>query len=287
MKTFISWSGERSKAVANLLNEWLKCVVQQVEPWISTEMNRGSLWFTEILGELKCSASCIVCVTPENKDRPWLLFEAGALACGLTAGNVCTLLIDLEEKDIQHPLAEFNATLPNREGMLALVKTLNNRTARPLDEKRLTKVFDASWDDFEGPYQEAVKMKTVHIKPAKREDSDILADILETTRDISRRLAGVEGIKTLEVSVDPTPLTKISQRPLTAVEKFTYQLVSYCKENSVWPTSLSTSQFNQALGFSESALIDESVRADIIMRATSLFRYATPRAREETGNSNT
>ncbi|EFD2076446.1 toll-Interleukin receptor, partial [Escherichia coli] len=28
MKVFISWSGQRSQAVAELISDWLKCVIQ-------------------------------------------------------------------------------------------------------------------------------------------------------------------------------------------------------------------------------------------------------------------
>lgn len=32
MKVFLSWPGERSKAVANLLSDWLSCVIQASRP---------------------------------------------------------------------------------------------------------------------------------------------------------------------------------------------------------------------------------------------------------------
>ncbi|HHM2111315.1 TPA: toll-Interleukin receptor, partial [Klebsiella pneumoniae] len=54
MKVFISWSGQRSKAVAELFNDWLKCVIQASQPWISTrDIDRGAIWFSEINDKLK------------------------------------------------------------------------------------------------------------------------------------------------------------------------------------------------------------------------------------------
>jgi hypothetical protein len=68
MKVFLSWSGSRSKEVANLLSEWLCCVIQAARPWISTrDLDRGSLWFGEINDQLKDTSVGIICLTQENK----------------------------------------------------------------------------------------------------------------------------------------------------------------------------------------------------------------------------
>lgn len=88
MKVFLSWSGERSKAVAELLNDWLCCVIQAARPWVSTrDLDRGSLWFGEINEQLKDTSIGIICLTQENRVRPWILFEAGALAKGLSTSQ--------------------------------------------------------------------------------------------------------------------------------------------------------------------------------------------------------
>ena len=40
--------------MAELLSEWLSCVIQAVRPWISTrDLDRGSLWFGEINDQLQ------------------------------------------------------------------------------------------------------------------------------------------------------------------------------------------------------------------------------------------
>lgn len=71
MKVFISWSGSRSREVAEFLSEWLRCVLQAVRPWISSrDLDRGALWFGEIADQLKDTAVGIVVLTQEIEPDP-------------------------------------------------------------------------------------------------------------------------------------------------------------------------------------------------------------------------
>lgn len=195
MKVFLSWSGERSKAVAILLSDWLSCVIQAVRPWISTrDIDRGAIWFSEIGNQLNDAVVGIVCLTQDNKDKPWILFEAGALAKGLTTSRVCTFLIDLEPKDIRDPLAQFNHTLPNRDGLFALVCTLNSALgSAALSSKTLDGVFDTYWPQFEQKFLLIFK-ETESPGPVKpREQDDVLSEILENTRSMNSRIRKLEA----------------------------------------------------------------------------------------------
>lgn len=193
MNVFLSWSGERSKQVAVLLKEWLKCVIQAVHPWVSSkDIDRGSLWFTEISQRLGETSVGIVCLTAENKEKPWILFEAGALAKGLNAARVCTLLIDLEPQDVADPLAQFNHTSPTKEGMSALISTLNTASGAPLlDEGVLARAFETYWPQFETEFKGILaNTKSAPTKP--RANQDILAEILNNTRSLSTRIRKLE-----------------------------------------------------------------------------------------------
>ena len=203
MRVFISWSGERSKCVALLLKEWLSCVVQSVRPWVSSkDIDRGSLWFTEISQQLGETSVGIICLTQDNKEKPWIMFEAGALAKGLHSSRVCTLLIDLEPKDIADPLAQFNHTLPSKEGILSLLQTLNSASDSTLDDRVLQRAFDTYWPQFQKEFEKIlVETKSTPSKPRKSED--LLGEILETTRGLSTRLRKLEdrGASTTEVRI--------------------------------------------------------------------------------------
>lgn len=195
MKVFISWSGNRSKAVAILLSDWIKCVIQATQPWISTrDIDRGALWFTEINDKLKDITVGIVCLTQENKNKPWILFETGALAKGLSSNRVCTFLIDLKPTDLEDPLAQFNHTLPTRDSMWELVRTLNGCLPQNcLDERILEQVFSTYWGKFEKDFKETLKINPSGEQPESRPKEDILEEVLENTRFLSQRIRRLES----------------------------------------------------------------------------------------------
>lgn len=117
MKVFISWSGARSKNVAEILRSWVPKVLQAVRPWMSDEdISTGTRWSAEIASELEISKAGIVCITPENQHNPWLMFEAGALSKTLTETFVCPYLFDLSPSQLSGPISQFQATLATKEG---------------------------------------------------------------------------------------------------------------------------------------------------------------------------
>lgn len=197
MKVFLSWSGigSRSEAVATLLNEWLPCVIQALNPWVSTQnIDQGSLWFDEVSSQLSETTTGILCLTKANQERPWLLFEAGALAKGLSKSRVCILLIDLESVEVAAPLSFFNHTTPNKEGLKKLVITLNrSMTEHNLKPDVLANSFETYWPQFENKFHKILE-QCPEIQTEKTVDSDdMLKEILMTTRSLSSKIRDIEN----------------------------------------------------------------------------------------------
>jgi len=195
MKVFISWSGDRSKKVAELLDDWIQCVIQAVNPWMSSkDIDRGALWFTEITDQLANTSIGVVCLTKENKNKPWILFEAGALAKGLTSNRVCTFLIDLVSTDLENPLAQFNHTFPTKESVWELVRTINLTLKEDaLKESVLLKVYETYWPQFEKDFQAIIKNTPEVEVQDERKENDIMLDVLSTVRMLDRRFRHIES----------------------------------------------------------------------------------------------
>jgi hypothetical protein len=178
------------------------------------DLDRGSVWFGEINDQLKDTSIGIICLTQENKNRPWILFEAGALIKGLTSNRVCTFLIDLQTRDIEDPLAQFNHTFPTKNSMLGLVETLNSHLGeQSLDHRILQTVFETYWPQFEQRFHTILESVKLVPEAKPRNDSDILTEILENTRNLSSRILRLESkrnAREISNNISPTDSNKAS-----------------------------------------------------------------------------
>jgi hypothetical protein len=101
MKVFISWSGEKSKKLAEILKKWLPGVIQAIRPFFTPDdIEKGARWNTEISKELEESSVGIICLTRANLQAPWLMFEAGALAKRIDRSRVVPMLFGVKPTDL-------------------------------------------------------------------------------------------------------------------------------------------------------------------------------------------
>ncbi len=152
MKIFISWSGEKSRSAAEALRDWLPNVLQEAKPWISSsDLNPGAHWFQKLQGQLDQSKFCIICVTKENVNAPWIHYEAGASANLVENRTVCPLLIDMPKKDLSlSPLSQYQAITTGTEDIYSLILTLNSKLNNSLPEERLRRAFLKWWPEIRG-----------------------------------------------------------------------------------------------------------------------------------------
>lgn len=212
MKIFISWSGERSQKVASLLDSWLSCVIQAVEPWLSTkDIDRGALWFTEITNQLASINNGIICLTKSNMNKPWILFEAGALAKGLSSARVFTFLIDLQSHEVKDPLGQFNHTLPTRDGLWQLVRSINFGLGdKMIKDNILERVFDTYWPQFESKFNQILKETPDEEIKTKVDKEEVFDNLFNAVRNIEKTLRDINiRTQTNAAGVDFPALKKV------------------------------------------------------------------------------
>ncbi len=194
MKIFISWSGEPSQTFAQVLAGWLPMVIQSVKPFMSTSNIRsGQRWLNEIGRELEDNNFGIICLTPDNKDAPWIHFEAGALSKFVENGAVVPLRIGIENVDMPGPLQQFQAKGVTEGDMRELVGDINSRTQSSLDAQVLRRTFDKFWPELEVAIKSAQKAVEHGAGSRTKRPSD---ELVEETLNTVRALAGnVEDMK--------------------------------------------------------------------------------------------
>lgn len=184
MKIFISWSGDKSKNIAEALYEWLPNVIQGLEPWISVnDIEKGTVWRSEVSSQLEAASVGIICLTSDNLEKPWLLFEAGAISKKLNDSYVCTYLFGIEPSDVKDPLAQFQSTRANKEDTHKLLLTINQAQGeKSLSKDRIDKSFDKWWPELEQKLK-AVPDQSPHSE-ILRTDREILQEILLSVRHL-------------------------------------------------------------------------------------------------------
>lgn len=193
MKVFISWSGDRSKRLAQAFREWLPLVLHYVEPWLSeADIEAGERWAQSVAKELAASNFGIICVTSENITSPWVLFEAGALTKSLETSRVIPLLLDLEFSDISGPLAQFQAKKLSQAGIGEVIQSIQKAAEQPIPEARAKQLFEALWPEFEkkleGIPDDAPAER--HMRP----QHEILEELVASVRSLDSRIREVEDM---------------------------------------------------------------------------------------------
>lgn len=190
MKIFISWSKENSTShkVATALHEWLPDVIQGVDPWMSThDIQSGELWGSAVSKQLEANSYGILSITPMSMDAPWLIFEAGALAKFVEKSRVCPYLSNMNPTGLTGPLTQLQSRISDEEGTLKLVQDINKHLNTPMSEDRLQRSFTRCWPELKDKLSSAYASDDIeNPKPIKRDDRELLEEMLTLIREMSR-----------------------------------------------------------------------------------------------------
>lgn len=186
MEPFISWSGTRSKEFAQAIHDWLPKVIQCLKPWMSSsDIEKGDKWLSELSDKLKKINFGLICITNENINEPWILFESGAMSSAIGKSHVCPILFDFEPSALSGPLSQFQATKFEKSDMLKLIKTINkNIDSNQLTEKQLEETFNVWWPSLEDSIGNVSNSPK---KQPERTEKDMIEEVVMFTRSFSQK----------------------------------------------------------------------------------------------------
>lgn len=232
MKIFLSWSGIRSRAVAEALNDWLPRVIQAVRPFFSPEIEKGANWSNEIDRALEGTRFGIVCLTSDNLTSEWIHYETGALSKTPDA-LVWTFLLDVDKGDVKPPLGKFQHTAAQLDDVRELVRTINRRLkdagGTPLGDRMLEETFDDLWPRLQTQLEaaRAIAVPDARVAAPRRDIHEMMEEALELLRQqqrggvnaagnfvISRSYSGSGGSGVAGIPGGAIPVTRFSVTPV-------------------------------------------------------------------------
>jgi anti-anti-sigma regulatory factor len=146
MQVFLSWSGAESKRAATVLKPWLERLLPGVTAWMSErDIEAGSSWNAVLHAQLRRAQFGVLCITAENLNAPWILYEAGALAMSSREGCVVPYLLGVRPDLLPAALAQFQAVLTDREGTWRLIRSIVAVKDDSRPENDLRAAFDVEW----------------------------------------------------------------------------------------------------------------------------------------------
>lgn len=203
MKIFLSWSGNLSKSVAEILRKYLPTILQGTESFLSAhDIESGAKWSQILSDELENTNYGILCLTPYNLESKWLIFEAGAIS-KLKGSSVCGLLIgDLRQTDIESPLSQFQNRRFVKSDLYALLADINKKTTKPLELDQLSLLFNTFWPKIQEEYNLAIDAdaEKSHRK-RERTDRELIEEILFRLRGIEKQEVGISSYSEIPISV--------------------------------------------------------------------------------------
>jgi hypothetical protein len=179
MRIFTSWSGQRSRKAAQGLESLLQDIfAETVQVFVSDHIRPGEVWAQRLGTELEHSDFGILCLTKDNFEAPWLLFEAGALAKKFGTAQIVPYLIDeLPPAWEKSPLVQFEHVSADREGTYRLIETINNIRESSKPKDRLVRSFDMAWPFLEATLT-GIRASNV-TQQAPRSEQELLETILQ------------------------------------------------------------------------------------------------------------
>mgnify|MGYP002536981811 CR=1 FL=1 len=186
MKVFVSWSGELSCQIAEVLKKWIPCIIQSVEVFFSPEdIEKGDNWDKTISTELSQCNYGIICLTSDNTSAPWINFEAGAIAKSLDS-KITALMVNIKPSDIKGPLSRYQATKFEKNDFFQLVSAINKSLETPLDHRILQNTFDTMWTALEREANSVIEQysssKAVQDTSKELPENEPLEEILQLLR---------------------------------------------------------------------------------------------------------
>jgi hypothetical protein len=182
---FVSWSGDTSKRIAEMLKEWLTTLFDDLNIFFTPDdIPTGTRWSRDLSQKLQECEIGIFVYTSQNLDNLWMAFEAGALSKSMDTGRVIPLLFRVNISDLKGPLSQFQARRFTQDGFLNTLEAINNCLIKKKSKERLSAHLNQTWSYWEPKINEILgenQETNNNEKPNVVESLDNLYALIQTS----------------------------------------------------------------------------------------------------------
>jgi hypothetical protein len=156
---FISWSRNPAKDIGEKLQTLLKKIFPypNIDFFLSSsgknEIVAGEDFRNKLDNNLMDSNFGILILTKNNFERPWMMFESGALSNGDNKSRIIPIFFNRDSRKIESPIEKFQNVEYNKEGLLKIIfsitKSLFDSNELDNNQKQLlVNQLDTHWESF-------------------------------------------------------------------------------------------------------------------------------------------
>lgn len=144
MELFLSWSGDRSRKLAEAVRGLLVSLYggRKIRTHLSADIAKGEPWSDALVNHLRASEAVLICLTPEALASTWITYEAGYIVGRTESPRVFTLLYEVTSNDIPDPLRSYQSTTLEPSDIRRLA---HDMTGMNPDDAR----WAAAWREFD------------------------------------------------------------------------------------------------------------------------------------------
>lgn len=192
---FISWSLPVSQKIAGNIYTLFRKLFPTFSFFISSEnISTGQRWYDVISEKLDACNIGLIVVTEENYLRPWIHYEAGALAKVVDKSRVMPIRCGVKASQISEtPLSAFQSAELNKAGLRRVANSIREITDYSQIEADFDELFEGLWEKH-GPavleFPESTSTDGKEPVPAG-DDAELrtrLDQVMEIVRSMEARL---------------------------------------------------------------------------------------------------
>jgi hypothetical protein len=156
-----------------------------------TDIHSGERWQPEVSKNLETSDFGIFCITEENLNSSWMLFEGGALSKKVESSRIVPLLFGVELKNIPEPFKQFQSRKADKDGIYTLINEINNLSYKILEKESIATIFNSVFAKFNRRIAKIERSKQIYVDDWILDDEvycliSIMNNISEELKQVSK-----------------------------------------------------------------------------------------------------